>query len=91
MTRSIPIFLTTAILTAALILPLDAQAIPAFSRQIHADCRTCHFQSMPALNAYGRAFKMNGFRETKEMRQQRLQLQKQHREKQADKPGTATR
>jgi hypothetical protein len=75
-------------LACTVLLPVNALAIPAFSRQIHADCRTCHFQSMPALNAYGRAFKMNGFRETEKMRQERLQRERQERQKkeQQDKP-----
>jgi hypothetical protein len=78
-------------LASFLIRPLDAQAIPAFSRQIHADCRSCHFQGMPALNAYGRAFKMNGFRETGKMRQQRLQRERQRREKGGEKTDGAQR
>jgi len=74
-----------------LIVPTKVQAIPAFSRQIHADCRTCHFQGMGALNAYGRAFEMNGFRETKEMHQQRLQRLKKRREKREKEKGRAER
>jgi hypothetical protein len=68
--------------------PIGALAIPAFSRQIHADCRTCHFQSSPALNAYGRAFEMNGFRETEKMRRQRLQREKRDQEKKAKQDST---
>jgi hypothetical protein len=49
--------------------PHAAEAVPAFSRQIHAGCYTCHFQSMGALNAFGRAFMMNNFALTQKMRQ----------------------
>ncbi|PIP01727.1 MAG: hypothetical protein COW18_09690 [Zetaproteobacteria bacterium CG12_big_fil_rev_8_21_14_0_65_54_13] len=54
-------------------IPLSAQATPAFSRQINADCRTCHFQSMQSLNKFGREFKLNSFHETAEMKHKRLQ------------------
>jgi hypothetical protein len=37
------------------------EAIPAFARQINGECKTCHFQHYPILNAYGRAFKAGGF------------------------------
>ena len=65
----------------SLIVPAKVQAIPAFSRQIHADCRTCHFQGMGALNAFGRAFEMNNFRLTKNMRQELLEQENREREK----------
>lgn len=66
----------------ALTIPHEALAVPAFSRQIHADCRTCHFQNMRSLNRYGREFKQNGFTETNEMRELRLQ-----RRQKAARPG----
>ncbi|HXH72742.1 MAG TPA: hypothetical protein VNI58_08020 [Mariprofundaceae bacterium] len=66
----------------ALTIPREAPAVPAFSRQIHADCRTCHFQNMRSLNRYGREFKQNGFTETNEMRELRLQ-----RRQKAARPG----
>ena len=68
-------------LACVLAAPPDAQAIPAFSRQIHADCRTCHFQGMGALNAFGRAFMMNNFSLSKRMRQQLMEREKREREK----------
>ncbi len=77
-------------LILTLMLPCKALAIPAFSRQIHADCRTCHFQSMGALNAYGRAFMRNGFQETERMRKQRLQREKAQKQKQK-KPDNTNR
>ncbi len=39
--------------------PTTAEAIPAFARQTGAACLSCHFQSFPTLNAFGRSFKMN--------------------------------
>jgi len=38
-----------------------ASATPAFSRQINADCRTCHVMGMHTLNKFGRMFKLNAF------------------------------
>ena len=38
-----------------------ASAIPGYSRQTNSACNACHFQSFPALNATGRAFKASGF------------------------------
>ena len=77
MTRIHPGMFPVASLCWMLLMPINGWAIPAFSRQIHADCRTCHFQGMYALNKYGRAFKKNGFRESDRMREQRLQQKKQ--------------
>jgi len=41
--------------------PTTSEAIPAFARQTGAACLSCHFQEVPALNAFGRSFKMNSF------------------------------
>jgi len=41
--------------------PTTASAIPAFARQTGAACLSCHFQAFPAINAFGRAFKMGSF------------------------------
>jgi len=41
--------------------PTTASAIPAFARQTGAACFSCHFQEVPMLKAFGRAFKMNSF------------------------------
>ena len=41
--------------------PTTAEAIPAFARQTGAACLSCHFQTFPALKAFGRAFKRNSF------------------------------
>lgn len=56
---------------------IPAEAIPSFSRQIGADCRTCHFMGNKSLNEFGREFKNNAFNESKEMRQKRLEKEKQ--------------
>jgi len=53
-----------------------ALATPAFSRQINADCRTCHFQSMHALNKFGRDFKFNAFSLSEDMKEQLKQSRK---------------
>ncbi|MBI5748225.1 MAG: hypothetical protein HZA00_03795 [Nitrospinae bacterium] len=39
----------------------DAQAVPGFARQTGHACSTCHFQSFPSLNSFGRAFKASGY------------------------------
>jgi len=41
--------------------PTTASAIPAFARQTGAACYSCHFQTFPAINAFGRAFKEGSF------------------------------
>jgi len=41
--------------------PTTASAIPAFARQTGAACYSCHFMAFPAINAFGRAFKMGSF------------------------------
>ncbi len=41
--------------------PTQAVAFPAFARQTGAACLSCHFQTFPALNAFGRAFMMGSF------------------------------
>ena len=66
--------------------PHTADAIPAFSRQIRADCRTCHFQGMDALNRFGRAFMMNNFSLTEQMHRQLLEREKREREKRKAEP-----
>jgi len=43
------------------LLPQQADAIPAFSRQTEKACSTCH-QALPKLNQTGQSFRMNGFR-----------------------------
>ena len=61
-----------ALAIAATLVGANAEATPAFSRQINADCKTCHFQNMHALNKFGRAFKKNAFHESDKMRVERM-------------------
>ena len=49
-----------ALLTAPL-----AEAIPAFARKYETSCQTCH-TVFPKLNAFGTAFRLNGYRMPKE-------------------------
>ena len=39
----------------------DAMAIPAWARKYRTSCSTCHY-AFPKLNAFGKAFKNNGYR-----------------------------
>lgn len=49
-------------LSAAIIFTAsNADAVPAFARQMQMSCKSCHFQHFPKLNAFGRAFKANGY------------------------------
>ena len=46
---------------ASMMMPGKAEALPAFARQTGAACLSCHFQTFPALTAFGRQFMMNSF------------------------------
>lgn len=39
----------------------QAFAIPGYARQTGMACNACHFQSYPAMNTFGRAFKASGY------------------------------
>lgn len=39
----------------------NAEATPAFARQMDSACSACHAQNMPKLNSFGRDFKMSGY------------------------------
>jgi hypothetical protein len=47
--------------TGIALAPTNAEAIPAFARQTGAACLSCHFQEVPQLTAFGRAFKEGSF------------------------------
>jgi hypothetical protein len=47
--------------TAGLGAATESQAVPAFARQTGMACAACHYQTFPAINAFGRAFKSAGF------------------------------
>jgi len=58
--------LTTAafalvVVSSIALAPTKAEALPAFARQTGAACLSCHFQTFPALNAFGRAFMYGSF------------------------------
>lgn len=54
----------TALMGAVLAAP-EAQATPAFARQMEMNCMSCHTQAIPMLNSFGRHFKLTGFSMTK--------------------------
>ncbi|MDQ6981793.1 MAG: hypothetical protein Q9M08_02135, partial [Mariprofundus sp.] len=47
--------------SAVAVAPTTSEAVPAFARQTGAACLSCHFQTFPAINSFGRAFKMGSF------------------------------
>ena len=55
------IALSFALLTSFSLIVQETQAIPAFARKYKTSCTTCHY-AYPKLNAFGKAFKNNGFR-----------------------------
>lgn len=61
--RSTNFGLITALLAlTALALPLPSHAVPSFARQTGMPCSQCHILAFgPALTAYGRQFKLNGY------------------------------
>ena len=51
-----------ALMVTGFLLGREAAAIPSFARQTDMPCSQCHTLSFgPALTAYGRAFKLNGY------------------------------
>ncbi|WP_316366428.1 hypothetical protein [Candidatus Thiodiazotropha sp. CDECU1] len=49
------------IIIGGLVLPQQADAVPAFARQTSMPCSACHFQHFPALNSFGRSFRSGGY------------------------------
>lgn len=49
--------------SAVAVAPTTSEAVPAFARQTGAACLNCHFQAIPRLAAFGRAFRMNAYRD----------------------------
>jgi len=49
------------ILLAQTFITKDAEAIPAFARQVGQPCTACHAQHFPTLNGFGRMFKSQGY------------------------------
>src|SRR5437667_8090899 len=61
-----------SVMVASLCLLIDvrpAVAIPAFARKYQTSCQTCHI-GFPKLNAFGEAFRLNGYRMPKETEDQ---------------------
>ena len=61
-----------AFVSASLLFLLNvptASAIPAFARKYETSCQTCHV-GFPKLNAFGEAFRLNGYRMPKETEDQ---------------------
>jgi hypothetical protein len=55
-------YVWTLVFLLALALPQMAAAVPSFARQTGQPCSRCHTLSFgPALTAYGRQFKLNGY------------------------------
>lgn len=44
--------------------PTTSEAVPTFARQMNLPCMSCHFQNVPKLNAFGRAFKLGAYTDT---------------------------
>ena len=42
----------------------NAEAVPAFARQMGTPCLSCHFQHFPKLNSFGREFRLGGYTQT---------------------------
>jgi hypothetical protein len=63
--RAVACFALPAIGATVLLLAPRAEAIPAFARKYETSCQTCHTM-FPKLNAYGTAFRLNGYRMPKE-------------------------
>src|SRR5512141_3165979 len=59
---------TASLLLAFLQVP-TASAIPAFARKYQTSCQTCHI-GFPKLNAFGEAFRLNGYRMPQETEEQ---------------------
>ena len=55
-----------AAVASLLLFSNPASATPSFARQMNMQCSGCHFQSFPALNAYGRHFRATGYTEARE-------------------------
>jgi len=45
----------------ATMVPQSAEAVPSFARQTGMACQSCHSNNFPALNAFGRSFRAQGY------------------------------
>ena len=55
------LFLVVLVILPLTLLPEESSAVPIFSRKYQTSCMTCHV-GFPKLNAFGNAFKNNGYR-----------------------------
>ncbi len=55
------ILAAAAVMLTGLGLSQSASATPAFARQMSMNCLSCHNQSIPMLNSFGRQFKLSGY------------------------------
>ena len=62
--RRTAVFFLMGLIAVVLYTP-SANAIPAFARKYQTSCQTCHI-GFPKLNAFGEAFRLNGYRMPKE-------------------------
>ena len=53
--------LTTLLIIGSTFYTQIVNAVPAFARQTDMPCVGCHFQNFPALNAFGRIFRADGY------------------------------
>jgi len=75
-----------ALMLSPLMLSPALEASPAFTRQTGAACTLCHFQDMQSLNAYGREFLRNSYRESARMIEERREREKKARAKRDERP-----
>ncbi len=59
MKKATSLVLGASVLSSMLI--TEAQAVPAFARQTGMACVSCHADTFPALNSFGRSFKAQGY------------------------------
>lgn len=59
-----PVLIVALAMIGVVATPKEGSAVPAFARQMNLPCFACHFQHIPKLNAFGRAFKMGGYTDT---------------------------
>lgn len=60
----VPMFIVAFAMIGVVVTPKEGSAVPSFARQMNLPCFACHFQHIPKLNAFGRAFKMGGYTDT---------------------------
>lgn len=56
-----PMLIVAVAMMGVVVTPKEGSAVPSFARQMNLPCFACHFQHIPKLNAFGRAFKMGGY------------------------------